>query len=350
MKIITQFILAVFLQTVTASAASVTPPQEIVIALSPFQPMSEQTNQEMLIQRFLLRDRPMSTRVTIWDGWNLRIISDLPATHLEYDSPAARAPRLAPAFAALHDWFNKIGSPPAGLQNSGAIKVLEWLDAVSERPATAGRVLVIALRHSFCHRTSLPFPCSRRGIRAMAIWLAPPQNPSMAPLTSTVVWITRASCGHFVPRISGLHSGTASASHDGGACLSPVREQTPCCPRHSDMPQILQEALHDNHRPVGQSAINPADSGLVMHVATEREVPVEVPAVKTRSLPKLNPTPARVTVPTTGAAPPQPPIEPKPETQPAAISPPAKITLDVGVTDSARYTHRRSGKVRLHNH
>jgi hypothetical protein len=69
MKTIVLAVLALALAAVAALAATPVPPPEIVFALSPFQPPADRTNQEALLQRFLLRDRPPSTRVTIWDAY-----------------------------------------------------------------------------------------------------------------------------------------------------------------------------------------------------------------------------------------------------------------------------------------
>src|SRR4051794_3696906 len=104
MKSIALTVITIAIAAVAAQAGTPAPPPEIVFALSPFQPPADRTNQEALLERFLLRDRPPSTRVTIWDAWELKVLCDLPAAPLAFDSPAARAQRLVPAFAALRQW------------------------------------------------------------------------------------------------------------------------------------------------------------------------------------------------------------------------------------------------------
>ncbi len=343
MKTITQILLAIGLVATTALAATTGPAPEIVIALSPLQPLAVRTNQEALLQRFLVRDRPTTTRVTIWDGWDLKVICDIPSTQLAYDSPAARAPRLAPALASLHQWFENTGGDtvPAGLKNSGAIRVPEWLAAISLKPAAGGRVVVICAspfvlapdEPSFSMlRTAYPSDAHLARTSAESVYGTADKHGAMAgttvlwAYTSENVWASQRHRER-VTRWWGLFV----ASQGPNAMLAAF---------NSDAPQILQEALRASHHPIGEFAVNPADSRMVMHLATEREVPTDLPPVKSTPSPTPHPVPVaqpvQVVVPKVTTPPPSPSIEPKPETRPIPIPPPVKVTLDVGVTDSAR--------------
>lgn len=134
-----------------ALAATLDIPREIVIGLSPFQPAPDRTNQQYVLQRFLLGQCPTSTRVVVWDAWQIQVIADVQPYSLSYDSPAARAPRLAQALAGLGRWSasSSAGRTADTLKDSDAIKVPEWLDAVAATPPT-GRRTVVILASPFC--------------------------------------------------------------------------------------------------------------------------------------------------------------------------------------------------------
>lgn len=338
MKTISQILVTIGLVATTTLAANTTgPAPEIVIALSPLQPPEVRTNQEALVQRFLVRDRPTTTHVTIWDGWNLKVICDIPSTQLAYDSPAARVQRLAPALASLHHWFaNTGGDTAAGLKDSGAIRVPEWLSAVSLKPATGGRLVVICAspfvlapdEPSFAMlRTAYPSDAHLARPSAESVYGTADKHGTMSG--TTVLWAYNSenvwASQHHRERVTRWWS-LFIASQGPNAMLAAF---------NSDASQIFQEALRTNHRPVGEFAVNPNDSTLVMHLATEREVPTDLPPVK----PTLSPTPSpppvaqpvQVMVPKPAQLPPS-----QPKARPVPVLPPATITLDVGVTDSSR--------------
>jgi Ca-activated chloride channel family protein len=110
----------------------------------------------------------------------------------------------------------------------------------------------------------------------------------------------------------------------------------------SDTAQVLLQSLRADNRPIGTFAVDPSDSALVMHVADERAVPVESTRAKATPPPQPTPQPAITTPP---PAAPEPvaatlPTPPPPKVQQALKPPPSPapvlVTLDVGVTDSAR--------------
>jgi Ca-activated chloride channel homolog len=113
----------------------------------------------------------------------------------------------------------------------------------------------------------------------------------------------------------------------------------------SDTPQVLLDALRTDHQPAGEFAANPSDSAVVMHLATVRDIPVEValPVPPIPPKPIAQPAPVLLPVPvTTPAAAPQPTTTP-PATRPkveqaktqSPTPPPAVVTLDVRVADTA---------------
>jgi VWFA-related protein len=330
MKTLAQ-IIAVTLAIASSALAAVTDPSpEIVVALSPFQSATERTNQEALLQRFLLRDRPASTHITIWDGWNLRIICDIPSATLAYDSPAARAPRLAPAFTALRQWFNKAGAvaSPAGLENCGAIKIPEWLEAVSVKPATGQRTLVI-LASPFAQVPSEP--------SYSMVQTRYPSDGHLARTSLESLYGVADKQGHLANNVILWAYGSENvwASQHHRECVTRwwslfIANQGSNAMLASfscDAPQILQEALHPNHRPLGEYVVNTKDSMLVMHIAAEREVPIDLPPAK--PTPSLEPIVQRAVTPPPILSPKVEPVS-KPPTAPA----PAVVNLDVGVTDS----------------
>ena len=349
MKAIIVTIITATLAAVAAPAPTPAPPSEIAFALSPFQPASDRTNQEALLQRFLLRDRPQSCRVTIWDAYGLKVLCDLPAAPLAFDSPAARAPRLVPALTALRQWATSVAVPgaPAGLENSRAIKVTEWIEAVALRPASGNRVLVIcASPFQFVpHEPSFSmvqarYPSDGCLARPSAenIYGTADKHGHLA--NTTVLWAYASediwASDRHKERISRFWS-MFIASQGPNALLARFT---------SDTPQVLLEALRTDHHLLGEFAINPSDSALVMHVATVRDIPVEVPLPVPPSPPKpiAQPTPVVLPVPAT-----TPVVAPQATTPPPArvvkvvqvippiLPPPALVTLDVRVTDTANH-------------
>ena len=331
MKNLARIIIAVVLAASPALAAISEPAPEIVLALSPFQPAAERTNQESLLQRFLLRDRPASTHVTIWDGWNLKIICDIPSAPLAYDSPAARAPRLAPAFAAFRQWFKNTGAGgvPAGLENCGAIKIPEWLEAVSAKPATSQRTLVIF---------ASPFALAPREPSYSMVQTRYPGDGHLARTSIESLYGIADKHGHLANStiLWAYGSENVWASQHHRECVTRfwsmfIANQGPnamLSAFNSDAPQILQESLRPNHCPLTDFAVNPSDSALVMHVAAEREVPIDLPPVKPKPSPE----------PTAQRAVNLPPLQSQkvePVSKPPAAPAPVLVTLDVGVTDSA---------------
>ena len=333
---------------VAALAATPVPPPEIVFALSPFQPPADRTNQEALLQRFLLRDRPPSTRVTIWDAWELKVLCDVPAAPLAFDSPAARAPRLVPAFAALRQWATRTGVPgaPAGMENSAAIKLPEWLDSVSLRPATGHRVLVI------CASPFLLVPQEPSFSMVQARY---PSDAHLARASTQTPYGTRDKHGHLAnttvlwayssENIWASQHHRERVTHWWSMFIASQGPNAVLARFTSDTPQVLLESLRTDHHPIGDFAANPSDSAVVMRVATARDIPVEVPLPNPPPTPKPVAQPATVVLPvpaiTPVAAPqpstPTPPRLPKVDQarKPLPAPPPAVVTLDVGVTDSA---------------
>ena len=333
---------------IAAVAATPTPPPEIVFALSPFQPPGDRTNQEAMLQRFLLRDRPQSTRVTIWDAWELKILCDLPAAPLAFDSPAARAPRLVPAFAALRQWATRNGVPgaPAGMENSAAIKLPEWLESVSLKPATSGRVLVIF---------ASPFLLVPQEPSFSMVQTRYPSDAHLARPSAETIYGTADKHGHLAnPTVLwayGSENIWASEHHRERVTRwwsMFVASQGPnavLAGFTSDTAQVLLESLRTDHHPIGDFASNPSDPAVVMHVATARDVPVEVPLpipplpLKPVAQPTtiVLPVPAITTVPVPQPSRPPPLRLAKVEETPKPLpAPPATmVTLDVRVTDSA---------------
>ena len=330
MKTLAQIIAITIAIASSALAAVSEPSPGIVVALSPFQSAAERTNQQAMLQRFLLRDRPASTHITIWDGWNLKIICDIPSATLAYDSPAARAPRLAPAFTALRQWFNKAGAvaAPAGLENCGAIKIPEWLEAVSVKPATGQRTLVIF---------ASPFAQAPSEPSYSMVQTRYPGDAHLARTSLESLYGVADKQGHLANSVILWAYGSENvwASQHHRECVTRwwslfVANQGSNAMLASfgcDASQILQEALHPNHRPLGEYAVNKNDSMLVMHVAAEREVPIDLPPAKPTPSPEPIAQRAVATPPL-----PFPKVEriSKPPTAPA----PAMVNLDVGVTDS----------------
>lgn len=322
--------------------------REIVIGLSPLQPASERTNQQCLLQRFLLSQCPTSTRVVVWDAWQLQVLCDIPPLQLAYDSPAARAPRLAPALASIGRWSAGVpaGQIPASLKGSAAAKLPQWLEAVAATP-TVGRRTVVILASPFC---LVPDEPSFSMVQTRF-----PSDGHLGRTTADSIYGTADKRGHLAHTtvLWAYSSEDLFASQLHRRCILRwwclfITSQGPYAQLagfSSDTAQILFQSLSTDQRPVGEFVVDPADSALVMHVAREREIPVQVPQAKPApplELP-LRPAVIQPPAPTTKIAEapqPSPPpaaqlLQEAPEPKPAAAPPPAQVTLDVGVTDRA---------------
>jgi Ca-activated chloride channel family protein len=338
----------IVIATSLALAASPEAPREIVVGLSPLQPAAERTNQQCLLQRFLLSQCPTSTRVVIWDAWQLQVVSDIQPFHLNYDSPAARAPRLAPALAAIGRWSAGIGarSIPANLKDSAAIRAPQWLEAVAATPATGHRTVVI-LASPFCLVPDEP--------TFSMVQTRFPSDAHLRRTTADSIYGTADKHGHLAQTavLWAYASEDLFASQYHRRCISRwwclyVSSQGPnamLAGFSSDAAQILSQSLSAGLRPVDEFAEDPADNALVMHVASERAIPVQVPQPKPAPIPEVAPQPAVIpppTPPTKTAVAPQPhaeppaqPTQPAPQPKPVVVPPPVQVTLDVGVTDPA---------------
>jgi Ca-activated chloride channel family protein len=324
---------------------------EIVVGLSPLQPAAERTNQQCLLQRFLLGQCPTSTRVVIWDAWQLQVVSDIQPFQLNYDSPAARAPRLASALAALARWSagTSAAQVPASLKDSAAIKVPEWIDALAAAPA-AGRRTVVILASPFCLVPDEPtfsmvhtrYPSDAHLARTSADSIYGTADRLGHLANTTVLWAYGSenlwASQHHRERVTRWWY-LFTAAQGPNAALAGFS---------SDAPQILREALRADHSPIAHYAVDPSDAVLAMHIAAERQVPVEVqqvPPAPTLVMPTQKPSPPPTKKvaeaspkPVLPPPPPKPRPEPKPEhkpePKPAPVQPPAQVTLNVGVTDS----------------
>lgn len=329
----TFLILIVELAARLASAAAPEQVTEIVVALSPFQSAAERTKQQALLQRFIVADCPNAARVIVWDGWALNVICDVQLPKLAYDSPAARTPRVAPALAALKQWFAGLDGTkaPVDLKDTAAIKVPEWLHAATAQPATGRRTIVI-LTSPLCIVPSEPsFSMIETRYPSDAHLVA--GDKSIYTITGKRGRLTNAT----VLWAYGSESVWTSQNHrervarwwslfiagQGGALAA----------FSADSPQVLLAATRANNRAIGEYAMNPDDSALVMHTAAQREVPVKIQA---RPAPPPEPAPQPVTkvepsapAPVVVIAPPAaPPVTPpiRVETSPPAPEPepPAK--------------------------
>jgi Ca-activated chloride channel family protein len=334
------------LATSLALAATPEAPREIVVGLSPLQPAVERTNQQCLLQRFLLSQCPTSTRVVIWDAWQLQVVSDIQPFHLNYDSPAARAPRLAPAFAAIGRWSAGIGARqiPPNLKDSAAIRAPQWLEAVAAAPAT-GRRIVVILASPFCLVPEEP--------TFSMVQTLYPSDAHLGRTTADSIYGTADKHGHLAQTavLWAYSSEDLFASQYHRRCISRwwclyVSSQGPnaiLAGFSSDAAQILSHSLSPDLRPIGEFVVDPADNALVMHVASERAIPVQVLQSKPAPIPQVAPHPAVIQAPTLPtksmvvlqphAEPPAVQPQPAPQPKPVVVSPPVQVTLNVGVTD-----------------
>lgn len=337
------------LTTSLALAAPPQAPREIVVGLSPFQPAAERTNQQCLLQRFLLSECPTSTRVVIWDAWQIQVVSDIQPFRLNYDSPAARAPHLASALAAIGRWSTGIGvrQTPANLKDSAAIRAPQWLEAVAATPAT-GRRTVVILASPFCIVPDEP--------TFSMVQTRFPSDAHLGRTTADSIYGTADKHGHLAQTavLWAYSSEDLFASQYHRRCISRwwclyISSQGPnamLAGFSSDAAQILSHSLSSDLRPVGDFAVDPADNALVMHVASERAIPVQLtqskpaPMAKVAPLPPVIPPPAlptttTVVLPRRAEPPAAQPPQPAPQPKPVLVLPPVRVTLDVGVTDPA---------------
>jgi hypothetical protein len=319
MKTTTLILLVASSVWLTSAAAPEASP-EIIIGLSPFQPATERAKQQALLQRFIVADCPNGSRVVVWDGWALTVVCDVQLPRLAFDTPAARAPRVAPALAALKQWFAGVGGkqrPPA-LKATGAIKVPEWLHAATAQPTTGRRTIVI-LASPFClvpdepsfsmietrYPSDAHLSAGEKSIYSIAdkrgrlantavLWAYPSEN----------VWASQ----YHRERVARWWS-LFIAGQGPNAMLAAFS---------ADTPQVLLAATRTNHQAIGEYAVSADDTALVMHTAQRREVPVKVQA---RSVPPPEPTPQP-------AAKPEPPPAPAPPVAVVAPPPPPPVPVE----------------------
>ena len=313
----TILIMIVGFSALFASAGTPEASQEIIIGLSPFQPAAERSKQQALLQRFVVADCPNGSRVVVWDGWALTVVCDVQLPKLAYDTPAARAPRVAPALAALKQWFAALDGKqtPAGMKDTGAIKVPEWLQAATAQPATSRRTIII-LASPFCLVPNEPsfsmietrYPSDGHlNAGDKSIYSITKKHGRLA--NTTVFWSYRsenvwASQNHR-ERVTRWWS-LFIAGQGPNAMLAAFS---------ADTPQILLAATRANQQAIGEYAVNPDDSAVLMHDAEQRQVPVEIQA---RPAPPPEPMPQHVTMP-------EPPPAPTPVAVVVTPPPPAPV-------------------------
>jgi hypothetical protein len=284
-------ILIVGLSTLSATAAAPEPPQEIIVGLSPFQLTSERAKQQALLQRFVVADCPNGSRIIVWDAWELRVIFDAQLPALRFDTPAARAPRVAPALAALKQWFAGLDGKqtPSGLKDSSIIAVPQFLQAATVQPATRHRTIVI-FGSPFCLVPNEP-----------SFSMVETRYPSDAHLNAgdkSIYSITEKRgrlANTVVLWAYGSESVWASQNHREHVArwwslfIAGQGPNAMLAAFSSDAPQVLLAAARANQRAIGEYAVNVDDTALVMHTAAQREVPVKVQA-------RPAPAPVAVTV------------------------------------------------------
>ncbi|MCX6923691.1 MAG: hypothetical protein NT154_10865 [Verrucomicrobia bacterium] len=321
---------ALALNALLANAGAPTP-REFIIGLSPHAPAAEWPKQQALLQRFLVADAPNASRVIAWDAWELRHIFDVQLPNLAYDSPSARARHLAPALAALKQWFDGLdGKPtPRDLKSSGVIKFPEWVQMAAAQPAPGTRVIVvlaspfyISAEPSFS-MAQARYPADGHLTRGVADTPYAPRRGLLPAVEVSWAYANEniwASEHHryVVTRWWGLWIGAA-----GGRLVN----------FSSDAPQVLLTATRTNQRAVGDYALSTADNALVMHTPAERVVPVmgqqaptalpPTPPPQPMAKSELAPAPAPAAIvaalpPTPQVAPPPAPVEapPRPQQEP----------------------------------
>lgn len=260
-----------------ASAAPTEQANEIVIGLSPFQPAAERARQQSLLQRFFVTDAPNGSRIIAWDAWELRVIADAQLPRLAYDTPAARAPRVAPALVALKQWFGGLDGKqtPTGLKDSSAIAVPQFLQAATVQPATGRRAIVI-LGSPFClvpnepsfSMTETRYPSDGHlNAGDKSIYSLADRRERLA--NTTVLWAY------------GSESVWASQNHRERVArwwtlfIAGQGPNAMLAAFSADAPQVLLAATGTNHHAIGKYSVNPDDTALLMHEAGERQVPVK---------------------------------------------------------------------------
>jgi hypothetical protein len=289
----------------SATAAPTEPVKEIVIGLSPFQPAAQHESEQTLLRNYLLTGCPKGMHVVAVDGWNLTNIFDLQLPAFTFDSSAARAPKVLPALDALARWFHGCASnqPPIELKETAAIKVPQFIQKVSVSPES-GRRAIVLLASPICVVPEEPtFSMSQKRYpsdghlahtRADSIYGIVGQGSSLTnsaifwAYPSEAVW---ASAHHrdCVERWWSLY-----VAGQGGVLAG----------FGADAPQMLRAATNSNPRPIGNFAVDPGDSNVVMHIASNRVVvvtdnqphPALLPAPQPTIVPPA-PTPVKVVVP-----------------------------------------------------
>lgn len=321
-----------------ASAAVPEQANEIVIALSPFQPAAERAKHQALLQRFVVADCPNGSHVIMWDAWALTVVCDVQLPKLTYDTPVARAPRVAPALAALKQWFAGLDGQqsPTGVMDTGAIKAPEWLQAATAQPATGRRTIVMLASALSLVPTESSFSMVETRYPSDAhlnagdksIYSIAEKRGRLA--NTTVLWAY------------GSESVWASQNHRERVArwwslfIAGQGPNATLAAFSADAPQVLLAATRTNHRAIGQYAVNMDDSTVVMHTATAREVPLKIqarPVPPPDPLPqpvaKAEPPPPPVLAAVVVMPPPEPPVAPPTRTEEPAPAleqePPAKV-------------------------
>lgn len=307
--------------------------QEFIIGLSPNAPAAEWPKQQELLQRFLVAGAPNASRVIVWDAWELRTIFDVQLPNLAYDSPTARARQLAPALAALKQWFDGLdgNAAPRDLKSSGVIKFPEWVQMAAAQPAPGRRTIVvfaspfyISAEPSFS-MAQARYPADGHLSRRVADTpyaarrgLLPAVEVSWAYANENI-WASEYH-RYVVTRWWGLWIGAA-----GGRLVN----------FSSDAPQVLFAATRTNQRAVGDYALSTDDNALVMHTAAKRAVPITGPQVPTAQPPtppplpvaKSEPTPVPAPAAIVAAPPPVPQMAPPPTPTEAPPAHPQELPI-----------------------
>lgn len=303
----TLLILIVGFTTLLASAAAPETSLEIIVGLTPHMPDAERSKQQALLQKFLLADVPNGTRVVVWDAWELRVVCDVQLPRLAYDTPAARVPRVAPALGALKQWFVGLEGRQisAGLKDSSAIAVPQFLQAATVQPAASQRIMII-LASPFCLVPNEPsfsmvemrFPSDGHlNAGDKSIYSIAEKRGRLA--NTTILWAY------------GSETVWASQNHRDRVArwwslfISGQGPNAMLAAFSADVPQVMLAATRANHRAIGEYAINTDDNAVVMHTATSREVPVKIQA---HLVPMPEPLPQPVAKP-----------EPSPTATPVAV-------------------------------
>ena len=303
----TFLILIVGFSALLASAAAPEQTSEIIIGLSPFQPAAERPKQQALLQRFVVADCPNGSHIVMWDAWALTVICDVQLPKLAYDTPSARAPRVAPALAALKQWFAALDGKqtPAGMKDTGAIKVPEWLQAASAQPRVGLRNIVI-LASPFCIVPDEPsfsmiearYPSDAHlNAGDKSIYSIAEKRGRLA--NTAVFW------GYNSESLWTSQNHRDRVARWWSLFITGQGPNATLAAFSADIPQVLLAATRTNHLAIGEYAVNKEDTALVMHTAVPRAMPVEIQA--------------------SPALPPQTPPRPAAEVKPAVVPAPAPV-------------------------